>query len=137
MHASSIVIIIILRLANIPRTILGPNFGWVDLTFIVLAQVEQHLVVINALFPSLRSFLDSTSTGFLDWTQYSPPNESIHNSGVGLKDLTTSGSSTKRPHQTFARAGSSTYTANVAKAEHDRRSFDSNAILVCHSVDVE
>ena len=55
----------IIRLVYTPSQTFSPDFAWTDMEMVIILVVESNLTIMNAAYPSVRSFLNKVSTGFL------------------------------------------------------------------------
>lgn len=154
-----IIACIALRLASTPSRTFDPDWTFRDTLPSIYAQVELHLININATYASLRSFLDKASTGFIV-SSVPPLSSSKSRSGRGVYGHGTHNGTGAYGMQPIGAKGGSggsssggskmklradiqsiyTPTVNGGGVSGDRvsvKSYDSQAIMVRRSVDVQ
>lgn len=114
-HSVSVVATICIRIVVTPRNFLGPNYTLDDLPLAVCAQIEQSIIIMNASFPLVRSFLENTSTGFVQF----PVDEVKYNTsrGVGNSGLSYSGNTNANSKGSGIRISKKIHPVNIEMSE--------------------
>ncbi|KAK4539217.1 hypothetical protein LTR36_000872 [Oleoguttula mirabilis] len=119
--------VIIARLITPPARLSGVDYSYDAVNFFILISLELHLCIMNAAYVSLLSFINKTTTGFMNTTAaYSSETGPSQHSGVFRQRKSRSDNHNR-----------STTLAQGCADGTSLKSFDSQAIMVTRSVAIE
>ncbi|KAK5743953.1 hypothetical protein LTR17_002291 [Elasticomyces elasticus] len=116
---------IIARLSYTPEHLFWLDFTFDAITFFIILTVELHIVIMNAAYPNLLSFLSKTSTGFMN-TVPTVSTSGSHNANSQFQRIKLRNDPTSR-------------ISAMAKREEDgisMKSFNSQQIMISKSVTI-
>ena len=140
-----------IRIALTPSRVFNNDFTWNDTVMIMIALIECNLTIINAAYPSVRSFLNKVSTGFLVAETAKDTESGVKGSGYGkgnsnsygLKSLGGNGSRSigarvKEPISSLRGDKSFQHHSTAVKGDmKSDRSFGSEVIMVRRSIEID
>ncbi|KAK5170951.1 uncharacterized protein LTR77_004095 [Saxophila tyrrhenica] len=146
--ALPVVAVTIVRLTHIPSSAFAANFTWNDTNMVIISLVESNLAIINAAYPSIRSFLNQVSTGFLIAETAKDSRSASVGQSYGLRSIVGGRDRSKRKSASRAKSpaipglahidGSIIHHSTAVKGDHQSsRSFGSEVIMVRHSVEID
>ena len=105
---------------------------------VIVSLIESNLAVINAAYPSVRSFLNKVSTGFLVAETGKDSKSGSNGHGYGLPTISRSlGARVKEPAMNLGDLTDGHQTTTVRGDMRSDRSFGSEAIMVRRSIDID
>lgn len=130
----------IIRLLYTPEQTFGLNFTWEDTNMTIILLIEANLAIINAAYPSVRSFLNKVSTGFIVAETAKDSVVRSNDNSYALRSIGGGRMASRTKDHSLSLGGhkSTLHHSTVAKGDaRSDKSFGSEVIMVRRSVDIE